>query len=52
MAGVAADDIGAPDTVIISGIPCLAGAVWFTTHLSGLNRMVQPIYREMGREPD
>ena len=52
MAGVVASHIGAPDTVIISGVLCLAGALWFTTHRSGLNRMVQPIYREMGLEPD
>lgn len=49
--GVVAHDIGATDTVIISGVRCLAGALRFTTHLSGLNRMVRPIYRELRREP-
>jgi len=45
-AGVLAHHIGAPDTVIFTGACCLAGALWFTFHVSDLNRLIYPNYRK------
>jgi len=37
-AGGLAQRIGAPHTVMITGACCLAGALWFTTRLRGVDR--------------
>jgi MFS family permease len=47
-AGVLAHRIGAPATVMVTGAFCLAGALWYTLHLPRLNRLIHPIYRQMG----
>jgi MFS family permease len=48
LAGSLADRIGAPVTVLISGMLCTASAVWFATRLKGLRKLVRPIYAELG----
>ena len=52
LAGALAHRLGAPRTVIINGIVCLAGASWFASHLSSLREVVHPIYRKMGIIPE
>jgi MFS family permease len=44
LAGAVAARIGAPHTLLISGICCIAGALWFTKTLPSLRRDVRPIY--------
>jgi MFS family permease len=44
LAGAAAARIGAPHTLLISGICCIAGALWFAKTLPSLRRDVRPIY--------
>jgi MFS family permease len=46
-AGLLASRIGAPDTVILTGCFCLAGALWFTLHLPGLDRLIHATFRKM-----
>ena len=48
LAGSLANRIGAPITVLICGILCSAGAVWFATQLKALRRLVRPIYVKLG----
>ena len=48
VAGTLADRIGAPGTVLISGVCCLAGAAWFASQLKYLRTLVRPIYVELG----
>ena len=51
LAGVMADAIGAPWTVILNGSAILLGAAWFMTRLPTLRREIRPIYLEMGIVP-
>ena len=51
LAGVLAHHIGAPNTVIITGACCLAGALWFALKLPGLDALIHPIYQERGLLP-
>ena len=51
LAGIMADAIGAPVTVIANGSVVLLGAAWFATRLPAVRREVRPIYREMGILP-
>jgi MFS family permease len=44
LAGAVAVRIGAPHTLLISGICCVAGALWFAKTLPSLRRDVRPIY--------
>ncbi len=48
ISGMLADKIGAPETLLISGVFCLAGAAWFASQLSHLRTLVRPIYVELG----
>ena len=48
LAGMFAERFGAPATVIVTGIVCLGGAVWFTIQLPALRAVMRPIYIEMG----
>ena len=48
LAGALAHRIGAPHTVIVTGVCCIAGSLWFTLHLPKVNAVMRPIYREMG----
>ena len=48
LAGVLAHRIGAPHTVIFTGMFCVAGWLWFTLELPKVDAVIQPIYRDMG----
>jgi MFS family permease len=51
-AGSLADRIGAPATLIIGGITCLAGSAIFFYRLPSLKKMVRPIYVKLGIIPE
>ena len=51
LAGALAHAIGAPRTVIVSGVACIIGAVWFTTRLTAIRREMRPIYERLGIVP-
>ena len=51
LAGALAHAIGAPRTVIVSGVACILGAVWFTTRLTEIRREMRPIYQRLGIVP-
>jgi len=48
MAGSLASRIGAPTTLMISGIACIIGSLLFLTKLPLMRRIVKPIYVQMG----
>jgi len=52
MAGTLASTIGAPYTVLSSGIICLIGAVLFYRNLPTLRKHIRPIYVKMGILPE
>ena len=51
IAGSLAPVIGAPGTVLLCGIGCIAGAVWFWFQLPKLRPVIRPIYRRLGILP-
>jgi MFS family permease len=51
LSGALAHAIGAPYTVMLSGVCCLAGAAWFATQLSSIRKYLRPIYRDLGILP-
>jgi MFS family permease len=48
LAGTLASRIGAPNTLVIGGMVCIAGSVYFSRQLPALRRLVLPIYDRMG----
>jgi MFS family permease len=52
LAGTLADHIGAPETLLIGGIGCIVGAVWFQLALPRLREFVRPIYVSKGILPE
>ncbi|HET9743001.1 MAG TPA: MFS transporter [Terriglobales bacterium] len=52
MAGGVASRIGAPDTLLMTGACCIAGAIWFGTRLPAIRQLVRPIYQELGILPE
>ncbi len=50
--GALAERIGAPLTVGVGGLACVALAVWFARELPELREMVRPIYQRMGIIPE
>jgi MFS family permease len=52
MAGSLASTIGAPYTVLSSGIICLIGAILFYKNLPSLRKHIRPIYVKMGILPE
>ena len=48
LAGVVANRIGAPATIVAGGVACIAGGVWMATRLASLRQLVRPIYIERG----
>jgi MFS family permease len=48
IAGVFANGVGAPWTVVLNGSVVVLGAFWFATKLPKLRSQIRPIYREMG----
>jgi hypothetical protein len=51
LAGVVADRIGAPATIVGGGFVCVAGGVWLALKLPSIRQLVRPIYVERGILP-
>ena len=51
LAGTLATAVGAPWTVVISGISCIMGAVWFWTQMKTVRKAMRPIYEQLGIIP-
>jgi MFS family permease len=51
LAGALAHAIGAPHTVIVSGVACMIGSLWFWTRLGAIRRDMRPIYERLGIVP-
>ena len=51
LAGSLAPVIGAPGTVLLSGVGCVAGAAWFWLQLPKLRPVIRPIYERLGIRP-
>ncbi len=51
LAGAMAHAIGAPHTVIVSGIACILGGIWFTFQLPAIRKDMRPIYERLGIIP-
>ncbi len=47
-AGSLASRIGAPDTLVISGVICIAASIYFSRQFPTLRAIVLPIYERMG----
>jgi MFS family permease len=50
-AGALAHAIGAPRTVMVSGIACIAGSLWFWSQLKSIRTHMRPIYERLGIIP-
>jgi MFS family permease len=48
MAGGLAHAIGAPHTVIFSGVACIAGSLWFWSRMKFIRKDMRPIYEQLG----
>jgi MFS family permease len=51
LAGALAHAIGAPRTVIISGVACILGSVWFWSRMTAIRNDMRPIYQRLGIVP-
>ena len=51
LAGALAHAIGAPHTVMVSGIACILGSIWFTSRLNAIRKDIRPIYQRLGIIP-
>jgi MFS family permease len=51
LAGALAHAMGAPRTVIISGIACIVGSVWFWSRMTEIRTEMRPIYQRLGIVP-
>lgn len=51
LAGGLAHSIGAPRTVIFSGVMCVAGSLWFSTQLKAIRKEMRPVYERLGIVP-
>ena len=51
-AGIVASRIGAPYTLAIGGVCCIAGGFWFTGKLRQIRAFIRPIYRKLGILPE
>jgi MFS family permease len=52
LAGTVAQKIGAPVTLLISGVVCILGAFWYFAHLRSIRDLVRPIYVQLGIIPE
>jgi MFS family permease len=52
MAGASANYIGAPNTLIIGGICCIIGALFFARKLPELKLLIRPVYMKLGIIPE
>ncbi len=51
LAGALAHAIGAPRTVMISGIACIVGGILFYTRIKAIRNAMRPIYQRLGIVP-
>ncbi len=51
LAGALAHAIGAQHTVIVSGIACIAGSLWFWSRLKAVRKEMRPVYERLGIVP-
>ena len=51
LAGALATAVGAPWTVMLSGVCCILGAAWFVTRIQGIRKVMRPIYEQLGIIP-
>jgi MFS family permease len=51
LAGVLADRIGEPLTIVAGGVACLLGSGWFASRLPRLRELVRPLYLQRGILP-
>jgi len=51
LAGALAHRIGTPHTLLLGGVGCILGALWFGTRLPRLRALVRPVYVRMGILP-
>ena len=51
LAGALAHAIGAPRTVIISGVACILGSLWFWSRMTAIRDDMRPIYQRLGIVP-
>jgi MFS family permease len=51
LAGGLAHAIGAHRTVMVSGVACILGALWFWTRLKGIRKEMRPVYERLGIVP-
>jgi MFS family permease len=51
LAGGLAHSIGAPRTVIFSGVMCVAASLWFSTQLKSIRKKMRPVYERLGIVP-
>jgi MFS family permease len=51
LAGALAHAIGAPRTVIISGVACILGSMWFWSRIPAIRTDMRPIYERLGIVP-
>jgi MFS family permease len=51
LAGTLAHLVGAPCTVIVSGIACIIGGCWFWLQLPNIRKDMRPIYQRLGIIP-
>lgn len=52
LAGSMAEKIGAPHTLMLGGLGCILGALWFANSLPALRRDIRPIYVRIGILPE
>jgi MFS family permease len=52
LAGSLASKIGAPNTLLLGGLCCVAGALIFTTKLRSIREKIHPIYARKGIIPE
>ncbi len=52
LAGFLAARLGAPHAVVVTGVFCIAGSIWFTLQLPKVRADMRPIYQKMGLLPE
>jgi MFS family permease len=51
LSGALAHAIGAPRTIIVSGVACIFGGIWFWSRLAAIRKDMRPIYERLGIVP-
>lgn len=51
LTGAMAHAMGAPRTVMVSGVACIVGAMWFWSRMKMVRKAMRPIYEELGILP-